>query len=218
MNSQQESFGVKKMATILGVSSSGYYRQNKAKLSLSARQNRDLTARIREIYQASRGTYGSPRIQAELIASGEYCSHQRVARLMKQAGLAAKMKKGWKVTTKANSQAKPAPNLLQQDFNALSPNQRWVADITVVATQEGWLYVAAVLDLFSRKIVGLAMNKRMTTDLVIAALQQAIQRQQPPSGLIHHSDKGSQYTSGDFQTYLREQGITASSLSDIGNP
>jgi len=135
---------------------------------------------------------------------------------MKKAGLAAKMKKRFKVTTKANPKAIAAPNLLQQDFTAEQPNQRWVADFTYVATQEGWLYVATVLDLFSRRIVGLAMSDRMTADLVSQALQQALKHRQPPSDLIHHSDRGSQYTSSCFQELLQEHNII-SSMSGTGN-
>ena len=112
------------------------------------------------------------------------------------------MKKRFKVTTKANPKAKAAPNLLQQDFSAYAPNQRWVADVTYVATSEGWLYVAVVLDLFSRRVVGLSMSERMTADLVLKALEQAILHRNPNAGLVHHSDRGSQYTSKDFQSLL----------------
>jgi putative transposase len=135
---------------------------------------------------------------------------------MKKAGIEAKMKKRFKVTTKVNPKAKAAPNLLKQNFTAEAPNQRWVADFTYVATGEGWLYVAIVLDLFSRKIVGLAMEERMTADLVIKALEQAILHRNPHAGLIHHSDKGSQYTSLDFQALLTLYGIIAS-MSGTGN-
>lgn len=120
---------------------------------------------------------------------------------MKTAGLQAKMKRRFKVTTQVELLAKKAPNLLQQNFVSDRPNQRWVADITYVATAEGWLYVAAILDLFSRRIVGLAMNERMTTELVKSALKQAITHRRPDKGLIHHSDKGCQYTSHAFALY-----------------
>jgi transposase InsO family protein len=135
---------------------------------------------------------------------------------MKKEGIQAKMKRRFKVTTKANPKAKPALNLLQQDFTAQQPNQRWVADITYVATAEGWLYVAAVLDLFSRKIIGLAMNERMTADLVSAALAQALVHRKPQPGLIHHSDKGCQYTSHQFQELLKKHNMTVS-MSSTGN-
>ena len=135
---------------------------------------------------------------------------------MKKVGIMAKMKKKFKVTTKANPKAKAAPNLLKQNFTAEQPNQRWVADITYVWTLEGWLYVACVLDLFSRKIVGLAMKDRMTDDLVIAALEQALVSRNSSTGLMHHSDRGSQYTSHDFQKKLAQHNITAS-MSGTGN-
>ena len=172
--------------------------------------------KIQAIYEASRQTYGSPRIHAELKEQGETCSRQRVARIMKQAGIVAKMTKKFKVTTKKNPKAKTAPNLLQQDFTAEQPNRRWVADLTYISTLEGWLYVAVVLDLFSRRIVGLAMGDRMTDDLVLAALEQALIHRNPLPGLLHHSDQGSQYTSHDFQKMLAKHQITAS-MSGKGN-
>ena len=168
------------------------------------------------IHKESRQTYGSPRIHAELFAQGKKCSRKRVARLMKKAGIEAKMKRRFKVTTKVNPKAKVTPNLLQQDFTAEAPNQRWVADFTYVATLEGWLYVAVVLDLFSRKIVGLAMHERMTADLVLSALTQAFLHRKPTAGLVHHSDRGSQYTSQDFQGLLALYGMIAS-MSGVGN-
>lgn len=172
--------------------------------------------KIKTIHEESRQTYGSPRIHAALRSQGETCSRKRVSMIMKKAGIVAKMRKRFKVTTKVNPKAIPAPNLLKQDFTAEKPNQRWVADFTYVATQEGWLYVATVLDLFSRRIVGLAMSDRMTTDLVSKALQQALTHRQPPANLIHHSDRGSQYTSNDFQTLLKRHNIVAS-MSSVGN-
>ncbi|OGT46182.1 MAG: hypothetical protein A3E83_04495 [Gammaproteobacteria bacterium RIFCSPHIGHO2_12_FULL_41_20] len=161
-------------------------------------------------------TYGSPRIHAELRFQGETCSRKRIANLMKKEGIKAKMKKRFKVTTQVNPKAKAAPNLLKQDFTAQGPNQRWAADLTYVATGEGWLYVAVVLDLFSRKVVGLAMDERMTADLVLKALEQAILQRNPKAGLIHHSDKGAQYTSHDFQSLLTLYGLIAS-MSGTGN-
>lgn len=135
---------------------------------------------------------------------------------MKVQGIMAKMKKKFKFTTHANKNAVPAPNLLEQDFTATKPNQRWVADFTYVATKEGWLYVATVLDLFSRKIVGLSMKERMTEDLVIDALTQALKHQPHEQNLVHHSDRGNQYTSHGFQKELKKHGII-SSMSGTGN-
>ena len=201
---------------MLGVSRSGYYRYAKRKPSQCLLEEERLIMKIKVIYEASRQTYGSPRVHAELKDQGETCSRQRVAKLMKKAGIMAKMTKKFKVTTKANPKAKAAPNLLEQNFTAEHPNRRWVADITYVWTLEGWLYVACVLDLFSRKIVGLSMADRMMDDLVIAALEQALIHRNPLPDLMHHSDKGCQYTSHDFQKKLAQHNITAST-SGTGN-
>ncbi len=216
MQRQEQGFCVGRMSKMLGVPRSGYYRFLKAKPSSRRQDQERLTMKIRSIYEESRQTYGSPRIHAELKDQGETCSRPRVARLMKQAEIIAKMKKRFKVTTKANAKAKAAPNLLQQDFTSKQPNQRWVADLTYVSTLEGWLYVAVVLELFSRRIVGLAMGERMTDGLVMAALEQALIHRNPQPGLIHHSDRGSQYTSQNFQKKLARYNITAS-MSGKGN-
>jgi len=209
-------FSIERMSRVLSVSRSGYYLFLKAMTSNRENENERLLVKIKEIHYESRRTYGSPRIHAELIASGERCSRKRVYHLMKRVGIQAKMKKRFKVTTKADVNAKVAPNLIQQDFTAVMPNQRWVADITYVATAEGWLYLSAILDLFSRRIVGLAMSDSMTTDLISAALNQALTHRKPAAGLIHHSDKGCQYTSSAFQNILKINDIICS-MSGTGN-
>jgi transposase InsO family protein len=209
-------FSIERMSKILNVSRSGYYQFFNAKPSLRAQENERLLLKIKGIYKNSRQTYGSPRIHAELREDGELCSRKRVGNIMKKYGIIAKMKKRFKVTTRANPKAAAAPNLLQQNFNADQPNQRWVADFTYISTREGWLYVATVLDLFSRRIVGLSMNDRMTDHLVIGALQQALNHRQPHTSLMHHSDRGSQYTSKDFRKLLKKHGIIAS-MSGTGN-
>ncbi len=174
---------------MLGVSRSGYYCFTKRVPSQRQQDEDRLLMKIQKIYETSRQTYGSPRIHAELKDQGETCSRQRIAKVMKKAGIMAKMTKKFKVTTKVNSKAKVAPNLLKQNFTADRPNRLWVADISYVWTLEGWLYVAAVLDLFSRRIVGLAMEDRMTNDLVIAALEQALIHRSPSGDLVHHLTK-----------------------------
>ena len=204
------------MSSVFKVSRSGYYEFIVHKPSNRAQENDRLLDKIKDSYQDSHKTYGSPRICTELRASGEKCSRKRIARIMKENDMAAKMKKRFKVTTKANPNEVPAPNLLNQDFVAKEPNQRWVADFTYVDTKEGWLYVAAVMDLFSRRIVGLAMSDRMKDDLVIAALQQALIHRHPGAGLLHHSDRGSQYTSKNFRDLLIKYCIVAS-MSGSGN-
>jgi putative transposase len=216
MQSHENKFSIGRMSQMLGVSRSGYYHFIKRLPSQRKQEEERLLIKIKTIYEASRQTYGSPRIHAELKDQGESCSRQRVAKLMRKTGIMAKMTRKFKVTTKVNANAKAAPNLLAQNFTAEQPDQRWVADITYVWTLEGWLYVACVLDLFSRKIVGLAMKDRMTDDLVIAALEQALAHRNPSSGLLHHSDKGSQYTSHNFQKKLAQYHMTAS-MSGTGN-
>jgi transposase InsO family protein len=209
-------FSLQRMSNVFNVSRSGYYKYIKVGLSERTQENMRLLAEIKVIHADSRQTYGSPRIHAVLSHQNEICSRKRVARLMKKEGLQAKMRKRYKLTTQANPKAKAAPNLLQQDFTADMPNQRWVTDITYIATAEGWLYVAAVLDLFSRRIVGLAMSERMTVDLVLNALNQAVTHRSPADGLTHHSDKGSQYTSKDFQKQLKAYCMVVS-MSGTGN-
>ena len=204
------------MSSVFEVSRSGYYQFLNATPSLRSTENEKLLFKIKAIHQASRQTYGSPRIYAELREEGERCSRKRVSRIMKMAGVAAKMKKRFKVTTRANPKASVAPNLLEQDFTADKPNQPWVANFTYVATQEGWLYVATVLDLFSCRIVGLSMSDRMTDHLVVMALQQAVMHWQPNTSIKHHSDRGSQYTSKKFRDLLKKYCIIAS-MSGVGN-
>lgn len=209
-------FRIERMSKVFGVSRGGYYRYIHAKPSKRKQEDERLLTKITSIHKASRNTYGSPRIHAELREDGETCSRKRIAKIMNEAGVVAKMKKRFKVTTRANPDAIPAPNILQQDFAAEKPNQRWVADFTYVSTQEGWLYVATVLDLFSRRIIGLSMSDRMTTELVASALQQALIHRKPPKDLIHHSDRGSQYTSLAFRKLLKDNNIIAS-MSGTGN-
>lgn len=216
MKDHQDEFNIERMSQVFDVSRSGYYQFIGTKPSARSQENERLLEKIKAAHKESRETYGSPRIHAELRFHGETCSRKRVAKLMKKVGLEAKMKKRFKVTTKAYPKAKAAPNLLNQDFTANAPNRRWVADFTYVATGEGWLYVGIVLDLFSRKIVGLSMEERMTTDLVLKALEQAILHRKPQAGLVHHSDKGSQYTSQNFQSLLAFHGLI-SSMSSTGN-
>ena len=209
-------FSIERMSKVFGVSRGGYYQFIHANPSKRRQEDERLLTKITAIHTTSRQTYGSPRIHAELRDDGETCSRKRIAKIMHKAGVVAKMKKRFKITTRSSPDAIPAPNLLQQDFTAERPNQRWVADFTYVSTQEGWLYVATVLDLFSRRIIGLSMSDRMTTELVASALQQALIHRKPPIDLIHHSDRGSQYTSIAFRKLLKEHNIIAS-MSGTGN-
>lgn len=202
---------VEEMARVLGVSRSGYYHFLRKSLTKYQQAATQLASAIQTSFVQSRQTYGSPRIHAELLAKGYACSRPRVARFMKKMGLSAKMnKRHRKRTTQVNPKQVVAPNVLNQNFTAEQPNEKWVADISYVRTMEGWLYIAVVLDLFSRKVVGLSMADSLQTSLVVSALQQALQRRQPKSGLVHHSDRGCQYTSHTFQALLEKQEIICS--------
>lgn len=210
MKTYMQQWTIKEMACALAVSRSGYYEYCQGTLSPRQVENNRLLESIQHLYAKSRGTYGSPRIFAELQKQGDRCSRPWVARLMQRVGLQAKMVKAFRKTTRIDAKQTPAPNLLAQDFTAKQPNTKWVADISYIATQEGWLYLAVVLDLYSRKVVGLAMRESLHTDLVMTALKQALLRRHPESGLQHHSDRGCQYTSQEFQALLESYHITCS--------
>lgn len=203
------------MCRVLDVSPSGYYAWRKRPFSQREMANQELLKAIKEAHQESKGTYGSPRIYAE-IKEQIPCSLNRVARVMRKQGITAKQKKRYKQTTKANAAHPVAPNLLDGDFMAEAPNEKWTTDITYISTLEGWLYLAVVLDLFSRRIVGWAMSARMTSDLVIDALHMALRKRQPPADLIHHSDRGSQYTGAPYQKLLMDNQFLIS-MSGTGN-
>ena len=177
--------------------------------------NRELVEKIEAVHAESRETYGSPRIYQELRDQGVACSENRVARLMRLYHIRAKQTRCYKVTTKRNKAHPVAPNVLRRDFAADRPNQKWLADITYIPTLEGWLYLAAMLDLYSRRVVGWAMSDRMTSDLTTSALKMALRQRQPAPGLIHHSDQGSQYTDGTYQALLEAYGVQAS-MNSVG--
>jgi transposase InsO family protein len=207
----RQEFEIRAMCRVLQVSRSGYYAWCKRPVSEREMANQKLTEQIEEIHQQSRQTYGSPRIHAELTNRGVQCGHNRVARLMRQAELRAKQNQKFKVKTTDSAHNYPvAPNLLEQDFQASRPNEKWVADITYIATAEGWLYLATVMDLYSRRIVGWAMGDTLARSLPLAALQMALETRQPPPGLLHHSDRGSQYASEDYQAVLTKYQIQGS--------
>lgn len=190
------------MCQVLEASVSGYYAWRGRPESARTRKDRALTEKIKASHQRSRGTYGTPRIQADLADEGERVSRQRIGRLMKAANLQVRCKRKFRVTTKTSPAHSVAENLLNREFKADQPNQKWVTDITYLPTTEGWLYLATVMDLFSRKIVGWALNERLHTPLVMDALNMAWQRRKPGTGLLHHSDRGSQYTSEVYRQAL----------------
>ena len=204
------------MCDVLDVSRSGYYAWRTRPASEREMADAEYTKEIKRVFDDSRETYGYESIWRILQDEGIPCGKHRVRRLMRQEGLVVKQTKSYKRTTIANPTHQPAPNLLQGDFEADRPDAKWCADITYIPTQEGWLYLAVILDLFSRRIVGWAMGARMTQELVCTAMQMALRQRQPVGPLIHHSDRGSQYTSYAFQELLADNDITCS-MSGQGN-
>ena len=206
---------VSAMCRVLGVSRSGFYAWRRRRPSSRKRADQALTVRIRGIHRHSWGTYGAPRIQAELADQGVATSRKRVARLMRQDGLEGiSRRKGIRTTTPAQ-QERPAPDRVDRDFQAEAPDTLWVSDITYVPTDAGFLYLAVVLDVFSRRVVGWSMDGHMRTELVLNALDMAIQSRQPES-VIHHSDQGCQYTSLAFGQRCQEAGV-AQSMGSVGD-
>jgi transposase InsO family protein len=205
------------MCQVLEVTRSGYYAWQPEKAGPRALKNRILVEQIQAEYKLSRKTYGSPRIQASLQRQGFVCGRHRVARLMRQAGLGPQKRRKWHpVTTQRQPGVIPAPNHLNQEFSADSANRKWVSDFTYIDTAEGWLFLAVVLDLFSRKVVGWAMSEQMDTALVETAFDMAFQGRQITAALLHHSDQGSQYTSAAYQGRLKNADIQLS-MSRVGN-
>ena len=210
-------FSVEHLCLVLGVGRSGYYAWKHRLPSQRAQANQTLLGQIQTEYDNSRKTYGSPRIHAVLGRKGVACGRHRVARLMRQDGLCARQRHRRRpITTQRQPGVVPAPNLLNQNFSAQAPNQKWVSDFTYIETGEGWLYLAVVLDLFSRKVIGWAMRQSMDTVLVETALRMALLERQPKAGLLHHSDQGSQYTSAAYLDCLNTS-LARISMSRTGN-
>lgn len=207
---------VYRLCNFLAVSPSGYYAWRRRQPSQSQRDDMVYLAHIRAQFAMSNGTYGSPRMHAELKEDGLAIGRHRTARLMRDNGLKARRKTCFKRTTDSNHDSPIACNLLEQDFTCDGPDQKWGVDISYVWTAEGWLYLAIVLDLFSRRIIGWAVSERMKKGLAMKALQRAIALRQPSPGVIHHSDRGSQYCSGDYQRLLKQHGFLPS-MSGKGN-
>lgn len=205
------------MCKTLRISRSGFYTWLDRPESDRAREDRRLTALIQGAFEESRRTYGSPRVHAVLQHRDVRCGENRVARLMKKHGLRPKLKKKFRVqTTDSNHDNPIAPNLLDQNFEAERPNQIWVSDITYIPTDEGWLYLASTMDLFSRAVVGWSMSASLKAISATASLRMAIERRSPSAGLLHHSDRGVQYTSDEFRKALKNHGMV-SSMSRKGN-
>lgn len=211
-----ERAGVHTFCRVLGVSASGYYEWRRRAPSARSMADIVMTQAIRQAHKASDETYGMPRIRAELQDAGHVVSRKRVARLMRQARIrGVSRRRGFTVTTQRDAHRRPAPDLVNRQFIADAPDQLWVADMTYIPTWTGFLYLAVVLDAFSRKVVGWSMGERMTADLVLAALNMALHTRRPES-VIHHSDQGSQYTSVGFGNRCREMGVRPS-MGSVGD-
>ncbi len=215
MRANQASYPVRTLCSVLGVSPSGYYAWRQRSPSARAVSNTSLLKRIREIHRFSRQTYGRPRIYAELRDEGVVVNHKRVARLMKLAGLeGVSRRRKWR-TTKRDREARPAPDLVERDFAVTGPDQLWVADITYIPTWAGVLYLAVVVDAWSRRVVGWAMESHLRTELVLQALNMALW-QRRPAAVIHHSDQGTQYTSIAFGRRCKEASVRPS-MGSVGD-
>jgi transposase InsO family protein len=216
IDQHRDAYSVQQLCAVLQVSSSGFYAWCKRPISQREQANEKLVVEIRGLHQCSRETYGSPRIHADLHDRGIFLNRKRVARLMRINGIQARRKQRYKITTQRRETRPVAPNLLAQDFKAANVNQKWLADITYIDTREGWLYLATVLDVYSRQIVGWSMSDRLQEKLVEDALLMALGRRKLGSDLLHHSDQGSQYTSAAYLALLQANAIHVS-MSGGGN-
>ena len=211
IEAEKANFKIALMCRCMSVSPSGLYAWRKAEPSQRAKKNAALTEEIKEVYEESRNTYGSPRVHAELVERGHEVGRNRVARLMAEEGLVARRKPKFRKTTDSDHDDPIAPNVLDRNFEVEAPDQAWVADITYIWTIQGWMYLAVIIDLYSRRVVGWSMADHMRTELVLDALRAALGSRAPhPAGLVFHSDRGSQYAAGDYRDALGVAGITCS--------
>jgi putative transposase len=215
VRANQAVYSVRRLCDLLGVSASGYYAWKRRGRSRRVQSDEELLVRIQAIHERSRGTYGAPRIHAELVASGTPVSRKRVARLMRAAGLQGASRRRWATTTVRDKKVRPAPDLVERNFTAEGRDQLWVADITYIPTWAGFLYLAVVVDVWSRRVVGWSMSSHLRTELVLAALEMALE-QRRAEGVIHHSDQGTQYTSVAFGVRCREAGVRPS-MGSVGD-
>lgn len=216
IHTEKAFFPVTLMSRLLGVSRSGYYAWGKREPSQRAKTDQRLVARIRELYTKHKGRYGSPRIHDQLKKSTPQVGRNRVARLMREQGLASRWKKHHVKTTDSNHHFPVVANVLNRDFSAQAPNKKWVTDMTYIATLSGWVFLAVILDLFSRRVVGWAMSDKRDRHLALSALNMAVEHRQPAAGLIHHSDQGCEYASEDYRSALQVKGMICS-MSRRGN-
>lgn len=212
----RKTYPICRMCRILQVSMRGYRAWRSRSMSQRQRDDMVLLAHIREQHKLSHHSYGRPRMTEELRELGFKAGQRRIGRLMRENGIVAIRTRKYKATTDSNHKLAVAPNLLDRDFSATAPNQKWAGDITYIWTSEGWLYLAVILDLYSRRVIGWAVSNRMKRDLAIRALDMAVALRQPPKGCIHHTDRGSQYCSHDYHKRLKKHGFKAS-MSGKGN-
>ena len=210
MQAHSREYPIALMCRALEVSESGYHAWTKREVSQRAQEDQMLAEQIEHIFQANRGVYGSPRIHAELQEQGRRCGRKRIARLMQERGISAQRKRRRVRTTDSNHSNPVAPNLLNREFTASAPNTKWVTDITAIETAEGDLYLAGVVDIYSRMAVGWAMGNQRDEQLVTDALMMAVVRRRPQPGWLHHSDRGSQYTSQGYRALLKSYGVEGS--------
>ncbi len=210
IRAEKATYPVTLLCRVLGVARSGYYAWTRRAVSARAQADEELIAQIAAVHARSRRTYGAPRVHAELRASGVRCARKRVARLMREAALVGCHRRRRARTTVADPTQAPAPNLVARDFTASAPNRLWIGDITYVATGEGWLYLAVLVDVYSRRVVGWAMADHLRAELATEALTMALQRRRPRAGLVHHTDRGCQYTAETYRALLAAHGVTVS--------
>ena len=216
ISAKKAEHSVSRMCAVLGVSESGYHAHRSRPASLRQREDAVLSVHIRAAFTRSHESYGSPRLVRDLQAQGLKIGRRRTARLMRESHLNARPRQRFVRTTDSSHGLGVATNVLAQDFTASAPNQKWGVDITYIWTRQGWLYLAIVIDLYSRRIIGWETSDRMLTDLPAKALERAVAIRQPKPGLIHHSDRGSQYCSAEYQSLLKHRGIITS-MSGKGN-
>ncbi len=207
---EKAQFPVSVLCRTLRVSTSGYNAWCDRPESPRRQTDRRLLAAIRAVHQSSRGTYGSPRVHAELREQGHGVGRHRVARLMREDGLQARKRRRFRKTTQSNHPHPVAPNLLERRFDVEGPNRAWVTDLTYIWTLQGWLYLCVILDLFSRRVVGWSMDSRIDRHLTLGALRMALSHREAAKGLVHHSDRGSQYAAGDYRKVLTAHGLECS--------
>ena len=216
IDAEKAQWPVTKMCKALEVSKSGFYAWRSRPESSRACEDKRLGVLVEESHRASRTIYGSPRVHRDLLKRGERVSRKRVMRLMRERGLEGKVRRRWVTTTDSDHGHRVAPNVLGQNFEASGPNERWAGDVTYLRIPEGWLYLAVILDLFSRRVVGWALSPCNDRRLALRALDMAVRRRRPEPGLVHHTDQGSPYASEDYQEVLDRYGMTCS-MSRRGN-